>query len=95
MIAQVMASMANPPQTVSTVTAGLQDWQPQMEAVGSLRAVNGADLSLEVSGIVDQINFNSGDDVPAGAVLLRLRAGRRRGEVAGVAGDRGPRADHL
>jgi len=56
------------------VTAGLQDWQPQVEAVGSLRAVNGTDLSLEVSGIVDQIDFNSGDDVAAGAVLLRLRS---------------------
>jgi membrane fusion protein, multidrug efflux system len=73
-IGQVMASLANPPQTVSTVTAGLQDWQPQVEAVGSLRAVNGTDLSLEVSGIVDQIDFNSGDDVAAGAVLLRLRS---------------------
>jgi membrane fusion protein, multidrug efflux system len=73
-IGQVMASLANPPQTVSTVTAGLQDWQPQVEAVGSLRAVNGADLSLEVSGIVDQIDFNSGDDAAAGAVLLRLRS---------------------
>jgi membrane fusion protein, multidrug efflux system len=74
MIAQVMASLANPPQTVSTTTAGLQDWQPQLEAVGSLRAVNGADLSLEVSGIVDRIEFNSGDDVAAGVVLLWLRA---------------------
>ena len=74
MIAQVMASMANPPQTVSTVTAEMQDWQPHMQAVGSLRAVNGADLSLEVSGIVGELHFNSGDDVSAGTVLLRLRA---------------------
>jgi membrane fusion protein, multidrug efflux system len=73
-IGQVMASMANPPQEVSTTTAGLQDWQPQTQAVGSLRAVNGADLSLEVSGVVDKIDFNSGDDVAAGATLLRLRA---------------------
>src|ERR1700722_10396547 len=72
-IGQVMASLANPPQTVSTTTAGLQDWQNQVEAVGSLRAVNGADLSLEVSGIVDKLNFNSGDDVRAGSVLLTLR----------------------
>jgi membrane fusion protein (multidrug efflux system) len=70
-IQQVMASLANPPQTVSTTTAGLQDWQPQVEAVGSLRAVNGADLSLEVSGIVDRIDFSSGDDVAAGAAALR------------------------
>ena len=73
MIKQVMASMANPPQTVSTATAGFEEWQPQMEAVGSLRAVNGADLSLEVSGVVGQITFNSGDDVTTGTVLVRLR----------------------
>ena len=73
-IQQVMASMANPPQAVSTTTARLQDWQPQTQAVGSVRAVNGADLSLEVSGVVDKINFESGDDVAAGATLLRLRA---------------------
>ncbi|HLI13683.1 MAG TPA: efflux RND transporter periplasmic adaptor subunit [Alphaproteobacteria bacterium] len=74
MIKQFMASLSNPPQTVSTVRAASQSWQPQIEAVGSLRAVNGADLSLEVSGIVDQIDFKSGDDVQAGQVLLRLRA---------------------
>jgi membrane fusion protein (multidrug efflux system) len=74
MIAKAMKAFANPPQTVSTVVATTQDWQPQLEAVGSLRAVNGADLSLEVSGIVDQIRFHSGDDVAAGTVLLTLRA---------------------
>ncbi len=74
MIQQVTAKMANPPQTVSTATASMQEWQPRLRAVGSLRAVNGADLSLEVSGIVDQIDFKSGDDVQAGAVLLRLRS---------------------
>jgi len=74
MIEKAMASLANPPQTVSTMTAALQDWQHTLEAVGSLRAVNGADLSLEVPGIVEEITFNSGDDVEAGQLLLRLRA---------------------
>jgi len=73
-IKKVMASLANPPQTVSTVVAGYSEWQPATAAVGSLRAVNGANLSLEVPGIVSQIDFKSGDDVPAGKVLLRLRA---------------------
>src|SRR5215468_742489 len=73
MIEKAMASFANPPQTVSTTTAALQDWQPRLEAVGSLRAVNGADLSVEVAGIVEEIKFNSGDDVEAGQLLLRLR----------------------
>ena len=60
-------------QTVSTTKAVVADWQPQIEAVGSLRAVSGADLSIEVAGVVDELNFQSGDDVPAGKVLLKLR----------------------
>lgn len=73
-IKHVMASFANPPQTVSTVTAGYQEWQPEQSAVGTLRAVNGADLSLQLAGIVSEIDFKSGDDVTAGQVLLRLRS---------------------
>lgn len=73
-IKKVMASLANPPQTVSTVVAGYSEWQPVTAAVGSLRAVNGANLSLEVPGIVSELDFKSGDDVKAGQILLRLRA---------------------
>lgn len=73
MIHKVMASLANPPQTVSTTKAATQPWQPQIHAVGTLRAEKGADLSLEVSGIVDRINFKSGEDVKSGADLLSLR----------------------
>jgi membrane fusion protein, multidrug efflux system len=72
-VKQFMAGMGNQPQTVSTTKAGISDWQPQIEAVGSMRAVSGADLSLEVAGVVEEINFQSGDDVEQGKVLLRLR----------------------
>jgi membrane fusion protein (multidrug efflux system) len=61
------------PQTVSTAQATLSSWQPQLHAVGTLRAMNGADLSLEVAGVVEEIDFQSGDDVQAGQKLLRLR----------------------
>ena len=73
MIKQVMAKFVNPPQTVSTTVAADQDWQPHLSAVGTLRAENGANLSLQLSGIVDQLDFKSGDDVQKGQVLLRLR----------------------
>jgi membrane fusion protein, multidrug efflux system len=73
-IKKVMASLSNPPQTVSTVTAGYQEWQPEVSAVGTLRAVNGAALSLQLAGLVTELHFKSGDDVPAGQVLLRLRS---------------------
>jgi len=61
-------------EAVSAIKVGYQQWRPQLQAIGSLRAVRGADLSAEVAGIVDEIHFRSGDDVKAGALLLSLRA---------------------
>jgi len=69
-----MSSMGYPPQTVSTVVAGTQDWQPQLEGVGSLRAVNGADLSAQVAGTVSALHFESGADVKAGTLLVELQS---------------------
>ncbi len=73
-IKQVMASIANPAQTVSTTVASQSDWQDKIEAVGTMKAVNGADLALQVSGIVDKIEFQSGDTVKEGQQLLKLSA---------------------
>jgi membrane fusion protein, multidrug efflux system len=84
MIKKFMSTMAAPPQTVSTAMAGTQEWQPQIEAVGSLRAVNGADMSFEVAGIVKEIRFKSGDDVAAGDILLTLRSDDDLGKLAAL-----------
>jgi membrane fusion protein (multidrug efflux system) len=73
-IGQFLASIPYQTQTVSTTTAATTPWQPSMSAVGTITAINGADLSSEVSGIVDTIDFQSGDDVKAGQVLVTLRA---------------------
>jgi membrane fusion protein, multidrug efflux system len=75
MIKKFMSSMAQPPQTVTADKANFSSWQPKIAAVGGFRAVRGADLSLEVSGVVDSIAFNSGDDVEQGTLLMKLRAG--------------------
>lgn len=73
MMSKYMGAAATAPQTVSTITAAEDQWQSRLQATGSLRAVRGADLSSQASGIVDEIHFDSGNDVPAGKVLLRLR----------------------
>lgn len=73
-IKQVIAGIANPAQTVSTAVAQVSDWQDKIEAVGTLKAANGADLALQVSGIVDKIQFQSGDEVKEGQALLQLSA---------------------
>ena len=67
-----MHSMGQPPQSVATMVAGSQDWQPRLSGVGSLRAVNGADLSSQVAGTVSAIHFESGAEVKAGTLLIEL-----------------------
>jgi membrane fusion protein, multidrug efflux system len=73
MIQKALAALADPPQTVSTTTAVISEWQPSMTALGTFRAVNGADLALQLAGVVASIHFESGKDVAASDVLLDLR----------------------
>lgn len=71
-VKKFLASFSNPPQTVSSATASVQDWQPQLKAVGSFRAARGADLSAQIGGIVSAIHFESGGDVAEGTLLVEL-----------------------
>ncbi|HEV3285404.1 MAG TPA: efflux RND transporter periplasmic adaptor subunit [Steroidobacteraceae bacterium] len=74
MIMKMIAGMKPPPPVVvSTAKASYQQWQPQLRAVGTLRAARGADLALDVAGLVTAVNVKSGDEVKAGQVLLQLR----------------------
>ena len=69
----IAASKPPPPAVVSTSKANYQDWQPELRAVGTLRAVRGADLALHVAGLVTRVNVRSGDEVREGQLLLQLR----------------------
>jgi membrane fusion protein (multidrug efflux system) len=70
---QVTAQIRSEVPTVATAVATKTMWQANQVAVGSLRASNGADLSAEIGGVVDELHFESGQTVKAGDVLLRLR----------------------
>jgi membrane fusion protein (multidrug efflux system) len=74
MIKKILSSQGIPPQTVSTIKAAFQEWQPALDAVGTLRAVHGADLAPEVAGVISAIHFRSGEEVKTGAPLLQLNA---------------------
>ena len=69
----IAASKPPPPAVVSTAKTGYQDWQPEFRAVGTLRAVRGADLALDVAGLVTRVNMKSGAEVKEGQLLLQLR----------------------
>jgi membrane fusion protein (multidrug efflux system) len=60
--------------TVSTMKVGFADWQPVIKAAGTLRAVNGVNVTTEVPGIIQAIYFNPGDDVKANTPLIQLNA---------------------
>jgi len=73
MTKKYMGAMATAPQTVSTTIAAASSWQSRSQALGTLRAVRGADLAAQASGVVDKIHIESGAEVAAGTVLLTLK----------------------
>ena len=70
---QIVTSIRSEIPVVATAKATMQTWQPRQIAVGSARASKGADLAAELAGVVERIDFESGQTVAAGTVLLRLR----------------------
>jgi membrane fusion protein (multidrug efflux system) len=70
---QVTAGIQAEQPTVATAPASMQPWQTTLTAVGSLRASNGADLSPEIGGVIDELHFESGQTVAAGTPLVHLR----------------------
>ncbi|MCL7931280.1 efflux RND transporter periplasmic adaptor subunit [Halomonas llamarensis] len=65
-------SQAQPPTLISATKARKASWTPAIKAVGSIEAVNGIEVANEVPGVIEEINFDSGDTVEQGDVLIRL-----------------------
>ncbi|WP_373078890.1 efflux RND transporter periplasmic adaptor subunit [Zhongshania sp.] len=76
-----MNNMPTPAVTVASAKASTMVWPNRLTAVGSLVAVNGADLTAEVDGVVSAIHFESGDTVKKGDLLLTLSAASEEGEL--------------
>jgi membrane fusion protein (multidrug efflux system) len=76
-----MNNMPTPAVTVASASATSMMWPNHLTAVGSLVAVNGADLTAEVDGVVSAIHFESGDTVKRGDLLLTLAAASEQGEL--------------
>lgn len=72
MITQIFANMPQQPATVSTVEAKPVTWTPSIEAIGTVNAAQGVDLTVETAGVVKEIAFQPNTQVAAGALLLRL-----------------------
>ncbi len=80
-IKKYMASAVQPPQTVTTTVAAVQDWNAELQAVATLRAVRGVDISSEVVGMVRELHFHSGQAVKAGQVLVVMNDDAERAQL--------------
>ncbi len=81
MMKQWLAGNGLPPATVTSMTAGYADWQPELRSVGTLRARHGVDVVSEVAGIVSKLHFKSGEKVKADALLVELDAGVEKAQL--------------
>ncbi|WP_165942124.1 efflux RND transporter periplasmic adaptor subunit [Luteimonas arsenica] len=66
--------MPQPAVAVSTFEARAERWEGSLEAVGTLVAVNGTDVTAEAGGVVQKIAFEAGQPVKAGALLVELNS---------------------
>ncbi|MFP4062457.1 MAG: efflux RND transporter periplasmic adaptor subunit, partial [Halochromatium sp.] len=86
---QIQESMAqfSQPQPASTVTATQVEskrWQPRLQAIGNVQAVQGVVVNNEVAGQVKRILFESGDQVTAGQALVQLDTDVDEADLAGL-----------
>ncbi|MFL1517012.1 efflux RND transporter periplasmic adaptor subunit [Pseudomonas prosekii] len=65
-------SKPKPPISVAVATVAEQPWQMRLPTVGTLKALQGVNLSLEIAGTVKDLMFESGQKVKAGQPLLQL-----------------------
>jgi len=72
MIGRALAGAPQLPETVTTTEAKVAAWQPALNAVGTVRALHGADLAFEVPGVVARIDVAPGSDVKQGQALVTL-----------------------
>ncbi len=61
-----------PPESVSSAVAHDEKWQDTLEAIGSIAAVQGVNVTPELAGTVSEIAFESGAMVAKGDLLVRL-----------------------
>lgn len=85
MMKKYMSAGGAPAVTVSVAKAETSEWQPQISAVGSLRAKLGVDVTAEVAGLVQSVNFKSGEAVKAGDVLVQLNADTDKAQLQTLA----------
>ena len=75
-------AFAPPPTAVTTTVAEKSQWQPSLETIGTVAAINGVTISTDLAGIVSKIAFESGSQVKAGDLLVQLNTDQEQAQLA-------------
>ncbi len=82
------AGFANMPMRFESVTsqvAAEEDWIPALRAIGSTAPVQGVTVSTDQPGIVTKINFESGQMVKQGDLLVQLDVSQEEAQLRSAA----------
>nr|WP_298114754.1 efflux RND transporter periplasmic adaptor subunit [uncultured Pseudomonas sp.] len=71
-----------PPISVAAAAAEQMQWQSRLPAIGTLRARQGVDLTVEVGGTVKELLFRSGEKVELNQPLLQLDSAVEQASLA-------------
>jgi membrane fusion protein (multidrug efflux system) len=82
------ASFAPPPSAVSTIVAKKETWPSTLNIIGTAQAIQGVTVSADLPGTVYKINFESGQAVHAGDVLVELDTRQERAQLAAAEAQR-------
>lgn len=75
-------SAPKPPIAVSATAAREQVWQSELPAIGSLKAFQGVDLTVETAGTVKDVQFRSGEKVSLNQSLIQLDSAVEQASLA-------------
>jgi membrane fusion protein (multidrug efflux system) len=82
------SSFQPPPEAVTTTMARQEYWPAELNAIGSVVAVQGVTVSADMPGIVEKINFSSGQRVRKGDLLVQLDTSQERAQLAAAESQR-------
>jgi len=77
-----------PPTAVTTVVAHRETWPSTLSVIGTAEAIQGVTVSADLPGTVEKINFESGQAVHAGDVLVELDTRQERAQLAAAEAQR-------
>jgi membrane fusion protein, multidrug efflux system len=82
------AAFQPPPEAVTSIVTQREQWPASMTAIGTIEAVHGVMVSADLPGTVARINFDSGQPVREGEILVELDTRQERAQLAALEAQR-------